>query len=219
MPSLHNTRTLPYDEAESHIKDADVLLFRGTGLAAKAIQVSGRSVYSHAAMAGWENPGSDYPALMCFEVREWRGGIISPLKWQADKYGGTIDVYRPSRQHWRMEYDPTTHAEIALPHNLEPRKALHVMRQFAHPGEYGWTNIFWTSFLHLPFVRWAVPQPTDDLLERSRPPYCSQAIAYALRQAFTDVVLHTPDCFTHPGDLDKSPLLHYMFTLGPPNTV
>lgn len=216
MPSLDTTRTLPYDEAAQRIKDADVLLYRGTGLISRAIQISGRSVYSHAAMAGWENPDGPYPELMCFEVREWKGGLISPLRWQAEHHPGTIDVYRPSRQHWQLVWDEQTRDELALPYNLEPRKALHVMRRFARPGEYGYANIVWTSFLHLPGVRWLVPQPTDDLLERDRPPYCSQAVAYALRLAFTDVVLHTPDCFTHPGDLDKSPLLHYMFTLGPP---
>ena len=214
MPTKETRLVLPYEKAEQYIQDGDVLLYRGRGLVSRAIRTAGRSRYSHAAMAGWAN--GDYNTLMCYEVREWAGGRVSSLRFQAEKYGGYIDVFRPARQHTILQFDPDTQSTIALPVNFEPELAIHVMRQFARPGEYGWGNIITSSLLHLPVVRWVYQQPADDLLERKQPPYCSQAVAYALRRALADVVLNTPDCFTEPGDLARSPLLHYMHTLGPP---
>lgn len=216
MPTKETRRVLPYEKAERYIRNADVLLFRGSGWISKGIQVFTTSEYSHAGMAGWVEEDSDYPMLMCYEVREFWGGRISPLRYQAEQSGGYIDVYRPSRRHVEWNWHSCDCWAYPMLVHLEPELALHVMRKFANPGEYGYGAVLQSAMLHLPFIRWIYKQPADDLLERKNPPHCAQAVAFALRRAFTDVVRNTPDCFATPGDLARSPLLHYLFTIGPP---
>ena len=64
-------------EVADDIRDGDLLLFRGRGLAARCIGVAGRSDYSHAARAVWW--GND---LFCCEVRELNGGRAVTLESQ-----------------------------------------------------------------------------------------------------------------------------------------
>lgn len=202
---------LPYNVARPLIKDADLLQFSGAfSIASRGIKVAGRSRYSHSAMAGWDDKH-----LMCFEVREWVGGRITNLSAQVRKHPNRISVYRPSRTLHTFTFDPKTGKVRTTLNDLNERGAVNTMRDFANPDEYGWLSVFASGLLHLPFVRWFTPISTEDLAESNRPPYCSGAVAYSYRKNFTDVVRETPDARTLPGDLTRSPLFTYLFTLGP----
>jgi hypothetical protein len=208
---------LPYNEARPHILDADVLLYRGKSMFARAINALTRSEYSHAGLAGWANgPDCSYGRLLCHEM-VLTGGRITPLSAHAEKWPGCIDVYRVQDTHASYRWDPTSKIQITNHEVLFRKNAVAEMRDLCRPGEYGWLNLAWSSLYYIPFIRFFLRPPTNDQLENKKlPPYCSQAVAYALRKSFTDVVRNTPDCFTQPIDLSRSPLLHYMFTLDAP---
>jgi len=219
MPSKNDKIYLPYDDARPYIMDADVLLYDGRSLLAKSIKAIGRNAYSHAALAGWSNgddPTSKYSRLFAYEMK-LAGGGGTHLSAHAEKWPGMIDVYRVSDLHTTYDWDPTSKQQTGQPSVLDRRLAVALMKDFCRPGEYGYAHLLMSALLHAPVLRFFMSQPTDDQLEdRSRPPVCSEALAYVLRKAFTDVVINTPDHYTEPGDLARSPLLHYMFTLVAP---
>jgi hypothetical protein len=153
---------------------------------------------------------------MAYEML-WRGGQSTTLGAHVEKWPGMIDVYRCADTHTEYWWDDSTQSQQGETKVLDRKQAVMTARDFCRPGEYGKMHILWTSMIHLPGVRFFFRPPTDDDLEdRGRPPYCSEAVSCALRRAFTDVVRNMPDHYTSPGALARSPLLHYMFTLGTP---
>jgi len=194
-------------------------LYRGRGLVSGLIKTAGLSVYSHAAVAGWTNgnPASLHNRLMAYEMR-MHGGQGTTLSSHVAKWPGRVDVYRVSDTHTGYVWDESLGYPLGHTRVLDRKKAVAIMRDFCRPGEFGMTHLLWVAMLHAPLIRFFCRPPTNDQLEdRSRPPYCSEAVAWALRKAFTDIVKNTPDHYTAPGDIARSPLLHYMFTLtGPP---
>jgi hypothetical protein len=166
-------------------------------------------------MAGWTNgdPDSPYNRLMAYEMRWW-GARGTKLSAHAKQWPSTIDVYRVSDTFTTYKWNPHLQIQEGTTHVFDRKAAVTAMRDFCEPGAYGKMHLVWTALTHIPIVRFCYRPPTDDELEdRSRPPYCSEAVAYAVRKAFSDIVRNTPDHFTEPGDLARSPLLHYMFTL------
>jgi len=203
-----------YHDVRKHIQDGDVLLHRGTSLRSKFISVAGLSPYSHAGMAGWANgdPGNMYNRLMTYEMRT-TGGQGTSLSAYIEA-GSKVDVYRVSDVHTEHSWSQGGDSPVQSQAGYDRKKAVSIMRDFCRPGQYGKMHLLWTALLHAPVLRFFFSQPTDDELEdRTRPPYCSEAVAYALRKSFTDVVRNTPDHYTSPGALSRSPLLHYMFTI------
>ncbi|HMO65876.1 MAG TPA: hypothetical protein PKE47_11765, partial [Verrucomicrobiota bacterium] len=84
----------------AEIRDGDLLLFRGAGLASRLIAGAGRSEYTHAARAAWW--GAD---LFCCEVRELRGGRAVTLASQVRRFPGRIDVFEVNPGNRWREYD------------------------------------------------------------------------------------------------------------------
>jgi len=150
---------------------------------------------------------------MAYEML-WRGGQGSTLSSHVEKWPGIIDVYRVSDVHRTFRWDAERKRQVGASYVLDRKWAVVAMRDFCRPGEYGKMHLLYTALMHLPGFRFFFQPPTDDELDdRKRPPYCSEAVSYAIRRAFTDLVKNMPDHFTSPGDLARSPLLHYMFTL------
>jgi hypothetical protein len=217
MPSATDLLEIPYHEGREYVLDGDVLLYTGGSIVSRCIQVAGLSQYSHVGMAGWVNgdPTGEYARLMAYEMlmSGGQGTVLSP---HVDK-GMGVHVYRVSDMHTAYVWNETLKQVVGATKVFDRKLAVTTMRDFCRPGEYGKMHLFWTALIHMPVVRFFFRQPTDDQLEdRTRPPYCSEAVAYALRKAFTDVVKNTPDHYTSPGALARSPLLHYMFTLVKP---
>jgi len=210
---------MPYDQAREYILDGDVLLFRGRmAVIARMIRVYTNSQYAHVGMAGWSNGGAEDPLsdLMVYEMLPG-GGRGVKLSSRVRDLPGDIDVYRVADYHTNYTWNESGKLLAGETHVLDRRKAVSLMRDFCEPGNYGMKHLFWMAFSHLPVIRWFIKPPTDDALKsREMAPTCGEATSYSLRHGFTDVVRNTADCFTTPGDIARSPLLHYMFTLVPP---
>jgi hypothetical protein len=187
MPKSLTMRPLAL--VEDDILNGDLLLFRGHGLIAQAIQWGGRSEYSHAAMACWW-----MDQLFCLEVREWVGGRAVTLASQVERYPGCIDVYRADHP----EYIRST--------------ATDKMKSFAG-CDYGYLAVLAAALTHLPFVRKWASRSKEAAEQWNSPPYCSQAIAIAAERAGVDPVPNLDDRLTEPGDLARSSLWDYWFTL------
>lgn len=179
------------------LRDASLLLFRGSSGIARAIQIGGRGEYSHAAMLVWFR---DEPFVA--EVRELYGGRLVTLRSQVQRHSGKIDVYHAGfnglADVWRGD-----------------RPGVAVRRMTAFAGcDYGWWSVIQAAFYHLPFVRTRLDPPTDDDAEPTGlPPFCSQAVAMAYKAAGVDVVHNLSDQYTEPNDLARSRFFRYACTL------
>lgn len=206
---------LPYQQAEPHIRQGDLLLYRRHTLWGKMIAGVGRTRYSHIGMAGWTNggPKTGHSDLMAYEMLP-TGGQATMLRAHAEIWPGRIDVYRINDAFTTYAWCNVAQRLVAETTQYDRRKAVDIMREFCCPGNYGMRHLVWTYIANAPLLRVLFPQPTDDEIEdKTKMPYCSEAVAFAVRKSFTDLVRNTPDSYTQPGDLARSPLLHYMFTL------
>lgn len=198
MPNLNGGSVyLPIAQAAGSILDSDLLLFRGAGLIARSIRITGRSIHTHAAKASWHRNGT----LMCLEVREFIGGRATTLGGQVRKYPRRIDVFRANAGDRWPNYD---------------RMASDRYMTELTDTEYGWWNLARSSLLHWPVVRWTITPPTQDAVKSTHPPYCSAACAMADDYGGgVDVVPHLANWAVHPGDLARSLFYEYLFTLEP----
>lgn len=190
-----------YLSIESHahrIATGDVLLFRaGRSPVSRLISGAGRGPWCHAAIAAWWADD-----LFCLEVREWYGGRAVLLEHEVARRPGLIEVYRLVD-------------ELRTPEEIDMFDVVRKMRRFAG-ASYGYWSVLRTALYHLPGVRMALKPLTDDRMENGRPPYCSQAVAYAYRVGGgVDLVPNAADCVTEPADLARSAVLEYQFTLRP----
>lgn len=209
---------LPFDEAAKYIIDGDLAFYRGSSFWARWIQGVGRSSYSHVSMLGWEDGDYTQPFsdLMAYEMRTG-GGHASIFVSHCESWSGKIDIYRISDTHVTYRWQEETHKQIGKMHILDRRYAVSLMRRFCRTGNYGWWHLATTYLVNAPVLRIFFHQPTDDEMEYGEhKPYCSEAVAFAVKKAFTDLVCNTPDSYTQPGALAASPLLHYMFTVTSP---
>jgi hypothetical protein len=186
------TILLPYSQARRRIRDGDLLLFRRkSGVMQKLITVAGRSEYCHAAMAAWWNG-----RLMCLETVQGRGGRAVLLSHVVGEDPNLIDVYRVVRGCQRR-FD----------------RAGAVLAMIETTGKrYGWTNLARAAMYHLPIVR-LFTIPLDDDRANGSLPFCSDAVSRALRAGGIDPVPNLSDAGTEPGDLARSAVIAYRFTL------
>jgi len=197
-------RQVPYSKARRWIRSGDLLLLRrGRSWTHRLIAAGGRSLYVHAAMAAWWNRD-----LMCLEMVQWRGGRAVCLSHQVALCPGRWDVYTLTPV-GRESVDRTL--------------AVRAMKRLTGTP-YGWKALWRVICRHLPLVRWLVAPPTEDPEVVSvgglppmptAPMFCSQAVAWAYRAAGVDPAANLPDRLTEPGDLARSPLFRYRFTLMP----
>ena len=192
-----NRITIPYTDARKRIQDGDVLLFHRRQWYMRAVGVAGRSEYVHAAMAGWWGR-----RLMCVEMTAG-GGRAQLLSNLVDRWPGAIDVYGfvPPAS-WHKNAGETVREE-----------SLCAMIEITG-CPYGWWNLCRAAVMHLPVLRWFVRPDENDGSQNASPPFCSQAVATAYRRAGADLVRNLADRLTEPGDLARSALLAYRFTIG-----
>lgn len=197
-------RQVSYSKARRGIRNGDLLLLReGPRWYHRLIAAGGRTVYVHAGMAAWWKQD-----LMCLEMVGYRGGRAVCLSHQVVKYPGRWDVYtlRPLGQQ-----------------RVNRSLAVRAMKRLTGTP-YGWEAVGRVIVRHLPLLRWFLPPPSEDpwiVPAGSLPPlptepmFCSQAVAWAYRLAGVDPAPNLPDRLTEPGDLARSPLFRYRFTLIP----
>lgn len=171
------------------ISGGDLLLFRNTN----PISIAGRGKHTHAAMASWWGG-----RLFCIEVREWVGGRAVTLASQVRKFPGRIDVFQANSVHDR---------------NWNRMDAQEAMRSLAGCA-YGYGNVLRASLSHLFGTRLFTKPSMNDCLQGNKPPFCSEAIAWAHRMAGFDPVPNLADRYTEPADLARSNFFRkYKFTL------
>jgi hypothetical protein len=187
--------TKKYAEARNEIGNADLLLFRQRDWYTRAIAVAGRSEYVHAGMAGWWDDD-----LMLLEQTNG-GGRAELLSNVVARFPGAIDVYSIR--------DDITPAQFSRAKSMRAMK-----RITGRP--YGRLRLLFVALLHLPIVRWFVPVRQDEAEgETFLPPFCSEAVSYSDREGGMDPVPNLPDRLTEPGDLARSSMYRYHFTLIP----
>lgn len=190
-------QTRRLSEVAGLIRDADLLLFRPADFAGDLIRIVGRGRYSHAALA--VRNCSD--VLLCAEVREWYGGRLVTLASQVERYPGRIDVFESNPDNRWPEWD-RSRASRAM--------------QMQAGCSYGWGHIATTSLLYMPFVRLCYrPDFSATDAETNWPPYCSEAVSYALTQGGVDPIPLLAHRWTEPSDLARSLFFRYSMTLVP----
>ena len=190
---MNEPNLIPYNDARSQIKNADLLLFRPRGAPWwRAIAVAGRSEYTHAGMAGWWGD-----RLMNVEMTSG-GGRAQLLSNLVEQWPGVIDVYAANAVRRRFSRERALQAMIGI--TGKP---------------YGKWNLFRAGLYHMPFVRFMVSPDTDDIETSNWPLFCSQAASIAYRLGGVDPVPNLTDRLTEPGDLARSPFFQYRFTLVP----
>ena len=200
-PTLMDLRCVPYITARECIYSADVLLFRSkrnVSLIAKA----GRSDYNHAGLAAWWcsekgtmgfKPEPAFSRLICLDTVAFRGGGHTFLSDLVEESPGCIDVYQPT-------------IDVDIPAIVEKMME-------TTSGRYGWWGLLKVSTLHLPVFRLFAKPNLDDESDGSLP-FCSDAVSRAYRLGGgIDLVPNLADKCTEPGDLARSALLSYKFTL------
>jgi len=191
-------RLMPFGEASAHLQEADVLLFRGTGLISWLIKRYGSGVHSHVGMVHWDDD-----SLECVEFREFKGGRSVSLKRVVEHHPNNIDVFRAAKL---VNFEDAEHhftEEVA--NNITD-----VMKDLTGLP-YGWKN-FWKLGRHyLPFCRLAEQNIKDD--DPTNVFVCSTAVAYAYRKAYMDPVPYLADNAVTPADLARSCLFEYKFTI------
>ena len=189
---------IPYSEALPLIQEADILLFRGTGIISWLIKRYGSGVHSHVGIAHWDNGN-----LQCVEFREFKGGRSVSLKTQVDNSPFGIDVFRAAK---RVDYENDSYV---LDDATKFKITTIMLKLTGLP--YGWKNI-WKLFKHyLPFCRLA-PQNIKDN-NATKIFVCSTAAAYAYRTSYIDPVPYLADSAVTPSDLARSSLFQYQFTI------
>jgi hypothetical protein len=181
-----------YNDVRDAIRNADLLLFRRRDRLARLIAVAGRSQYVHAAIAGWWDD-----RLMCVEMTSG-GGRAQLLSNIVERWPGTVDVYQSNAARRRFSRRRALLAMIAITGK-----------------QYGWANLFRAALLHLPAFRFLAQPDTNDAETSTWPPFCSQAVATAMRAGGADPVPNLADRLTEPGDLARSAFYEYRFTLIP----
>ncbi len=182
----------------SDVRDGDLLLFRSSGLIARA----GRSRYSHAAVAAHLGP-----VTLCVESREWVGGRLTPLAAQVRRRPGRIDVYR---------VDKPAYPSFVAP--FAARRAAELAG-----ADYAYWSILYLSLYRLPIVWRFLPIPADDpplcaddaARPRPRALFCSELVSRAYHAAGIDPVPNLPHHLTEPADLARSAVFQYCYTLKP----
>src|SRR5690554_820099 len=96
MKEVDNRIFIKYNKGRNILKEGDVLLFRGRGLASFFIKGGASGHYSHVAIAS-SNIYNGRIFWECVEFREWKGGRTIGLERYVKDNPGIIDVYRPSR--------------------------------------------------------------------------------------------------------------------------
>lgn len=185
--------SVPLSESAERLTHGSLLQFRSRGFVSRAIRYATRSVHSHSAMLAmgqheWE----------VLEVRELRGGRTVPLHEAVERNSGRIDVFEIS--------------ELCAD-RFDRDGAVREMRTMTEKP-YGYISVARIGMASIPLLRRMIRINTNDDHRSRHPPFCSEAVCYACRVGGgCDPVLNRPDSWTTPGDLTRSLLFRYQFTL------
>lgn len=179
------------------VRSGDLLLLRGRGVLARAIQIAGRSRYSHAGMIAW------WDGVPISLEATAHGVVAVTLASRLDEYDGRLDVFGAN-------------PDLRWP---EFRRAEAVNWMIRMAGRrYGYRTLMRVALLHVPLARLVLRPRLEDGNGGTTPetaePICSEAVALAYRLGGgVDPVPTLSDRYTEPADLARSPFFRYRCTL------
>lgn len=201
---------IPYQRAKELIKNGDVLLFEGKGFLSFLIKKAGYTNYSHAAIV--ERIADN---ILCLEFREFRGYSQSDLE-NYIKVQARINVFRPKATFEKSSLVINNNDIYIKKETMtyDPNKTIAMFRSMSHLP-YGYKRIFYMLQRHIPLVRSFIqPDVDDDLEPKYIYPVCSTIVSTCLRKTYVDPVPFLADICVEPGDLSRSVVLDYLFTIG-----
>ena len=202
---------ISWKKARTLLNEADVLLFRAGKFPDVGWWIGKytHSTYSHVGLA--HKP--DYNDWGCVEFREFRRSRFYPLEQYITYEGAKIDVFRPVQTvtipYIDEEYQTLSHTykfSSQIAHDIT-NTALELIGK---PYSY-WT--IWQIFkTYVPFVRLRTQVIKNGTPDHKRF-VCSTLVTYAYRTHFIDPVPFLSDEYTTPGDLARSGLFSYLFSI------
>ncbi len=169
-----------YEQNRSHIKNGDVLLYRGRSMESKIIRWATGSHYSHAGLAAWWND-----RLMVMEAVS-KGVVVTPISKNIRSYRGRVEWY-------------TSVEEIPDDERLR-------MVEFAQ-RELGKDYALWRAILLGFKTIFSHGLESRDRLRRERRLFCSHYVAETYNSIGKDLKKGVGDRFMSPADIAASPLL------------
>lgn len=203
---------IQYKDAKKLICEADVLLFRPQTWIGRLICIYSQSPYSHVGLAHWYNN-----ELYCLEMREFKGA----RSVQVDNYiksDTKIDVFRVCNcicqpqikkgyddYYFQRQYHPFTD-------DIAKKITDHALNLVLKNTDYGYILILKMLRTYLPFIRfWHRPKYQDNNGDLY---VCSTLITKTYRKYYKDPVEFLADEYTKPGDIARSSIFTYLFTIG-----
>mgnify|MGYP002624773077 FL=1 len=221
---MNNEIIVPYLNAIEVMEDADVLLYRGGNFPSFGwwIKKYTGGIHSHAALYHKNST----PTVI--EFREFKGSRMSSLQQHSND---TIDVFRLSQNYHNYIYSNEPWQVSLCNISGEDSGSCSILNNTTYLSKqirqdivetaksltglpYGWKIIGKIGLSYLPLVRLLYPQPKVDKNGNKDIFVCSTFVSYCIRQHYVDLVPFLPDILTKPSDLARSPLLHYLFTIG-----
>ena len=207
---------ISYENAKKLIKEADILLFRARPFPNIGWWIGKytKSIYSHTALAHWEND-----TLYAVEFKEFKGGRIHPMDlYVTQKDGKNIDVFR-TVDTVICPYIETINNENWVAYkelNFTNDKAIEITSTAKDTvkkiGKYSYWTIWQMFKTYVPIIRLRTkiakngePDPKNFV--------CSTLVTYTYRKHFIDPVPFLSDEYTTPGDLARSAIFSYIFSI------
>lgn len=167
---------MDYPSIRDQIQDGDILLFRGKSWISRFICWVTRSPYSHSAILGWWNG-----RLMVLEAVS-TGVVASRMSLVVNKYSGKVELWTTDENLARFEVIRA--AQLLLGKRYSTFKLIRNLQR-------------------LVFGR-----PDHDPSDPEAPPedfVCSEFVSRVWRAGGIDLVDDSPDVYTTPSDIAKSP--------------
>jgi len=205
---------VPYSKARNLMKDGDVLCFMGTRWWSRLISYFTNSLYTHVAMASWSN-GSTKSNLECLQFHAATGGAAVNLSSVLRDDPRDIDVYRIALPYNKIEFNPDTLKTKVVKVNPKLKDITNTMRGLTGIP-YSTKQLFRMVMFYIPFVRLFMKLPhmmDDDAPIHTNNLVCSTSVSYSFYKNGVDLVMNKSNENTAPGDIGRSPLLNYLFTL------
>lgn len=209
---------IPHKEAEGYLNEGDVLLFRKPrSLLSNFIRASSDSPYSHAGLVSFSyNKQGERSSVECVEFKEWYGGRSVSLANYVQQYDGEIDVFSPHPYSIVTYWNCEARRRVTERKLFKGRFITSELRNLTGLP-YGWTRIFKLAARSLfTFRFWfRSDEDYDDTVAKELVyPVCSTAVAWCYAKHYVDLTPQRADHLITPGDLSRSSLLSYVFTLG-----
>jgi hypothetical protein len=184
--SAANNKSVCYHEFRAQMRDADVLLFKGSGWVSNIIKWKTKSAYSHAGLVAWWGD-----RLMVLEA-VGNGVRATPISYNLQKYSGGIDYYR---------------CTIELSDPLRQSMLSFAQQQLGK--EYSFRRL--VGF----FFKLILNKPLEQCESAKVPStfFCSEYVAEVYEHAGCDLVLERSSQYTSPDKLACTEKLEFVGTL------